>query len=282
MPFSFHERLPLGIGPVGRGRAEDAAFEVLGLEHAAFGRRDDGEGRAVIDHQHGGHRRARVLVEELRQRVDVHEPDGIGPGGDARDALHGARAGVDGDVQPRIGVVAIVDGDEIGRRRPLELPVEREFDRGFRGGGMGRERKRGGREQRCALAAQSRKAKTVWHHGFILPFCGPVCNGSTPRIANRPVQGPQRTSRARRDSLSGRGASSSVTARGGRRKSRRRGRRRPFPPFASRRLRQSRRTIRPSTAGETAPTVSTNSITWAAMKEASLASMRRSAPSNTT
>ncbi len=43
---------------------------------------------------------------------------------------------------------------------------------------------------------------------------------------------------------------------------------------------QSRRVIRPSTAGETVPEASTNSIAWAAIREASLVSRRRSASSN--
>ena len=43
---------------------------------------------------------------------------------------------------------------------------------------------------------------------------------------------------------------------------------------------QSRRVIRPSTAGETVPAASTNSIAWAAIREASLVSRRRSASSN--
>ena len=43
---------------------------------------------------------------------------------------------------------------------------------------------------------------------------------------------------------------------------------------------QSRRVIRPSTAGETVPEASTYSIAWAAIREASLVSRRRSASSN--
>jgi hypothetical protein len=134
-----HERLPLRIGAVGRGRAEHPAFQILRLGDAGLGGGGDREGWLVIDHQHRLDGLVGVLVAELDQRVDVEESDRIGAGGNARDA--GDRAGprVDRDVEPFGLVVALVDGDEVGRGRALEFPVEGEFHVGLR-------RRRAGRD----------------------------------------------------------------------------------------------------------------------------------------
>ncbi len=103
-----------------------------------LGEADDGEGRLVIDHQHGLDVLVRVLVAEARQRVDVEESDRIGAGRDTRDAGDRTGAGVDGDVEPFGLVVALVDGDEIGSGRAFEFPVEREFEFGLRACRCGR------------------------------------------------------------------------------------------------------------------------------------------------
>ena len=44
------------------------------------------------------------------------------------------------DRQPGVREMAVVDGDEIGRGRPFEFPVEREGNGGFGGGGSGEKR----------------------------------------------------------------------------------------------------------------------------------------------
>src|SRR5262249_60273889 len=89
-----------------------------------FGGGADREVRFVVHQQYGLGFFVRVLVPELDQRVDVEEADRIGAGGDAGDAGDGARAGIDGDVEALGLVVAFVDGDEVGGRGSLELPVE--------------------------------------------------------------------------------------------------------------------------------------------------------------
>ena len=107
----------------------------FGLGDAGLGGGRDRERRLVVDHQHGLDLLVRVLVLELDQRVDVEEAERIGAGGDPRDAGDRAGTGVDRDVEALGLVVALVDRDEIGRRRPLELPVEGEFHIGVGGCG---------------------------------------------------------------------------------------------------------------------------------------------------
>ena len=130
MPFSFTKAFHCAKAPSGAGRAEHLAFEVLRLGDAGLGRRRDGERRLVVHHHDGDDLLVRVLVLELDQRIDVEEAERIGAGGDAGDAGDRAGAGVDGDVEAFGLVVALVDGDEIGRRRAFELPVEGELDVG--------------------------------------------------------------------------------------------------------------------------------------------------------
>jgi hypothetical protein len=138
----LYERLPLREGAVGRGRAEHPAFEVFRLGDAGLGGGGDSERRLVVDHQHRLDLLVRVLVLEFDQRVDVEEADRIGAGRDARDPGDRAGAGVDGDVEPLGLVVALVDGNEIRRRRTFELPVEGELHIGLSGYGA---RRQGGR-----------------------------------------------------------------------------------------------------------------------------------------
>ncbi len=142
----MHERLPLREGAVRRGRAEHLALEVLGLGDAGLGGGGDRERRLVVHHQHRLDVLVGVLVLELDQRVDVEEADRIGAGGHARDAGDRAGAGVDRDVEPFGLVVALVDGDEVGRRRSLEFPVEGELHVGLRRSGAGRDGHRCSRE----------------------------------------------------------------------------------------------------------------------------------------
>jgi hypothetical protein len=94
-------------------------------------RPSDGERRLVVHHQHRLDLLVGVLVQELHQRIDVEEADRIGACGNARDAGDRTGTGVDRDVQAFGLVVALVERDEVGRRRPLELPVEREFKIGL-------------------------------------------------------------------------------------------------------------------------------------------------------
>ena len=137
------ERLPLGVGTVGSRRAEDASFKVARRLDAGPGQRDDRERRRVVDHENPLDRHVRILVTELDQRVDVGETELVHAAGDARDRLQRTLAGVDGDVQPLVGEVALVEGQQVGGARTFELPVERELDGELIGA-------HGNRSQRCA------------------------------------------------------------------------------------------------------------------------------------
>ena len=110
-------------------RAELLAGEVGRLGDPALLQRMHAEGREIIDHEDAEDFLAGILDVVLDQRVQVGEADVVGAG---RDALHGAGralAGVHRHVQPLGLVVALLEGDEEGRGRPLEHPVEREFER---------------------------------------------------------------------------------------------------------------------------------------------------------
>ena len=97
------------------------------LAHAADRWR---EGRAVIDHHDRGDGCARVLVEKPDQAVDVGKAQREGARGDLRDGVERALARGHLDRQPFGGKMAVVDGQEIGRRGAFEPPVEGEVDCG--------------------------------------------------------------------------------------------------------------------------------------------------------
>ena len=151
-PCGVDERVPLGERGVGRRGAQRLAFERLGVvRHALALAADHGEGRLVVHHVDRVDGGVRLIGQELHQRVDVAEAHFVGAGRDARDRLTRARAGIDGDVEPLVLEVTVVDGDEERGGRPLELPVEREADRGevLRG-----ERRCNGNSQDCKKTAE--------------------------------------------------------------------------------------------------------------------------------
>src|SRR5262249_61004658 len=103
----------------------------LRLGDAGLGGGGDREWWLVVNPQRRLDLFGRVLVLELDQRVDVEEAERIGAGRNTGDAGDRARTRIDGDVETFGLVVALVDGDEIRRRRSFELPVEGEFHVGL-------------------------------------------------------------------------------------------------------------------------------------------------------
>ena len=127
----FDERLPLGKGAIGRRSAEHLAFEVLGLADAGLGRGCNRERRPVVHHQDRLNSLVGVLVLKFDQRVDVEESERIGAGCDPCNPGDRTGTGVDRDIESFRFVITLVDGNEIGRRRPLELPVQGELHIGI-------------------------------------------------------------------------------------------------------------------------------------------------------
>ena len=121
-----------GLAGVEHRRGQSLALEVGGRGDArGFQGEHCGRG-VVVDHVHGLDRRLRVVRAVLDQRVEVGEADVVGAGGDAGDRAGRAVAGVDGDVQAFFGEVALLRGEQEGRGRAFEAPVEGELQR--RGG----------------------------------------------------------------------------------------------------------------------------------------------------
>ena len=93
--------------------------------------RDDGV-RGLVKYGEQGLDRRAVRVAELDQQVDVGNRH-VGLAG--REPVQGfertAGGDIDDDVEPFVLEVALVDGEEEGRRRPVDLAVERKMNRGL-------------------------------------------------------------------------------------------------------------------------------------------------------
>ena len=110
-------------------------FQILRRGDAAAFARDDGRGGLVKDDEYGLDRRVGIGIAELDQAVDVGDAHVVAAG---REPVHGfqrAVGSVDGHVEAFGLKVALLDGKEEWRRRPVDFAVEREADRGL---GVGR------------------------------------------------------------------------------------------------------------------------------------------------
>ena len=130
------------------------SFQILGRDDTAAFARDDGVRGLVKHDEQGLDRRAGIAVAELDERVDVGDTHVVDVRCQPADGFERAGGrGIDAHVEPFGLEVALVDGEEEGRRRSVDLAVEREVDGGA---GIGRKRPHK-RSEQCQTRERSKQ-----------------------------------------------------------------------------------------------------------------------------